>query len=161
MKSLLIPLVACAALAGCADYGTVAYGSYPAGGPYGTAVYGTSPAYPYAYGSSPAYPYAYGTSPAYPYSAYGWPGSGFAYGGPAIGLTIDGGRFRDGHRGGGDWRGGDRRGATAGMTHRSPDTNAMGAGPARIGRGNGLGRRMGPRAGGPRQGGGAGHHEQR
>jgi len=140
MKSLLLPLVACAALAGCADYGTVAYNSYP-GAPYGTAVYGSSPGY--------AYPYAYGASPAYPYSAYdyaygGWPNSGWAYGGPALGLTINSGRFHRGHdgdrawnRGGHEWHRGDR--ATAGMTHRGPDTNALGAGSARMDRGNGAG----------------------
>ena len=134
MKSLLLPLVACAALAGCADYGTTAYGSYPA---YGTAAYGNYPAYQ----GYPAYP-GYSAYPAYPYDgyAYGWPG-GF-YGAPALGVTIQGERFRDGHRGDRDWRGGDRdwhggHGRTAGAPHRDPDTNALGAGPGRRDRDHG------------------------
>jgi len=157
MKSLLLPLVACAALAGCADYGTVAYGSYPTY-PYGASAY-SAPVYPYG----GAYPYG-----AYGYG-YGWSDPGWAYGYPTLGLAINQGRLRGGHRdwhdGDGHWqhgndldaRGGNHRGGMmAGVAPRGPATNAMGAGPAGARRGPGGGRRMVGHNHGARAGGDAG-----
>jgi len=156
MKAFLLPLVACAALAGCADYGTAAYGSYPTY-PYGAAAY-AAPGYPY--GAYPYDTYGYG---------YGWADPAWAYGFPAVGLTINEGRFR-GHRGGhggdGHWNdrdgrahGGDHRDMSAGMAPGAPATSTLGAGPAFPRRGAGRGRHMAGHGGGPRPGAdGAQHH---
>jgi hypothetical protein len=134
MKRFLLPLAVCAALAGCADYGTVAYGSYP------------------AYSGYPAYatsPYAYD----YAYGPYG-PGPGWVYGGPNVALGF-GGTVGDYHHRYHDrgWHGGEHHGSAA---YRA-GTHAMGAGPGRFGhRGPGTwhggghvaGHHAGPRAGG-------------
>lgn len=141
MKRFLLPLAVCAALAGCADYGTVAYGNYPA-----------YPAYP-AYSTSP---YAYDSG--YGYVPYG---PGWVYGGPSVSLGF-GGTYGGGYRGYHEhehehehgWRGGEHHGSAREWQQRA-GTHAMGAGPARFRHdrsgawqrgGHVAGRRGGPRA---------------
>jgi hypothetical protein len=83
MKSLLLPLAFCAALAGCATY-VPADPYYPYGAPTGV-----QPPYVYTY----PYPYAYG---------YGYPYYG-SYWYPSVWIS---GSFYSGHRH--HWRGGHR-----------------------------------------------------